>query len=69
MVKINDIEIPTPSGYQVGIMDISKAERNTAGTMLIERIATKRKIELMWNYLALLSIFQLKKPCFRPYFH
>ncbi|ATP40695.1 hypothetical protein CSE16_11905 [Solibacillus sp. R5-41] len=52
MIKIDGKEIPTPSDYQVGIMDISKAERNARGDMIIERIATKRKIELGWKYLS-----------------
>ncbi len=51
MIKINGVAIPTPSDYSIGIQDISKAERNANGTMIIERIATKRKIELAWNYL------------------
>ncbi len=52
MLKINGTLIPTPSDYGVGIMDISKAERNAAGTMIIERIATKRKIEVVYKYLS-----------------
>lgn len=52
MIKINGVELPTPSDYIVSIMDISKAERNAAGTMIIDRIATKRKIELNWKYLS-----------------
>lgn len=51
LIKINGVEIPTPSEYNVGIQDISNAERNANGTMIIERIATKRKIELGWSYL------------------
>jgi len=51
MIKINGVAMPAPSEYSVSIMDISKAERNAAGTMIIERIATKRKIELNWKYL------------------
>lgn len=51
MIKIDGVTIPTPSDYLVGIQDISKAERNARGTMIIERIATKRKLELMWRYL------------------
>lgn len=51
MIKIDGVEIPTPSDFQVGIMDISKAERNARGTMIIERIATKRKLEMAWKYL------------------
>lgn len=52
LIKIEGVDIPTPSEYSVGIQDISKAERNANGTMIIERIATKRKIELSWNYLS-----------------
>lgn len=52
MIKINGVAIPTPSDYSVGIQDISKAERNANGTMIIERITTKRKIELVWKYLS-----------------
>ena len=52
MLKIDGVVIPTPSDYQVGIMDLSKAERNALGTMIIERVATKRKLELSWKYLS-----------------
>lgn len=67
MIKINGVELPTPSGYNVGIQDISKAERNAKGTMIIERIATKRKIELEWKYLSkesLSRVFNLVSPVF-----
>jgi hypothetical protein len=43
--------MPTPSDFQVGIMDISKAERNAIGYMIIERIATKRKLSISYAYL------------------
>lgn len=52
MIVINGSEILTPSTYQVGIQDLSKAERNANGLMIIERIATKRKIEMSWAYLS-----------------
>ncbi|MGI6071372.1 MAG: DUF6711 family protein [Blautia sp.] len=51
LIKINGVDIHAPSEYSVGIQDISKAERNANGTIIIERIATKRKIELSWKYL------------------
>ncbi|WP_066316979.1 DUF6711 family protein [Bacillus sp. FJAT-29814] len=51
LITVGGVALPTPSEYQVDIMDISKAERNAAGTMIIERIATKRKIELGWALL------------------
>lgn len=67
MIKIDGVAIPTPSDYTVGIMDLSKAERNARGDMIIERIATKRKIELSWNYLNkedLSTLFNLVSPVF-----
>ncbi len=51
MIKINGVQIPTPSDYQVMIADLSIAERVASGYLQIERIATKRKIELIWFYL------------------
>lgn len=52
LVTANGVALPTPSDFQVGIMDVSKAERNAAGTMIIERITTKRKLSLSWMYLS-----------------
>lgn len=51
LIKINGVDIPTPSDYIVGIQDLSKADRNTKGAMIVQRIATKRKIEMSWKYL------------------
>lgn len=67
MININGVEIPTPSSYNVGIMDLSKAERNVNGDMVIERIATKRKLELGWSYLSkedLARVLHLVSPVF-----
>lgn len=59
MISINGVTIPAPSDFTVGIQDISKAERNARGTMIIERIATKRKLELQWKYLSKPQLSQL----------
>ena len=59
MIEINGGKIPTPTDYRVGVMDLSKAERNVAGTMVIDRIATKRKLDLSWNYLTKEQVRQL----------
>ena len=61
MIKVNNALIKTPSEYTVSLEDIVNAERNTLGTMVIERVATKRKLELSWNVLTqaeLASILQ-----------
>ena len=52
MITIGGVSIPTPSTYSISIQDLSKAERNANGSMIIERIATKRKLEMSWNYLS-----------------
>lgn len=52
MIRINGTVIPTPATYQISLNDLSKAERNANGTMIIERIATKRKLEMSWAYLS-----------------
>ncbi len=51
LIEIGGVDLPTPSDYSVGIMDLSKAERNARGTMIIERIATKRKLDISYSYL------------------
>lgn len=51
MIEVNNTPIPTPSRFKVGILDISNAERNADGDMMIDRVATKRKLELFWNEL------------------
>ena len=51
MIKIDNVQMPTPSSFNVGIQDLSKAERNARGTLIMERIATKRKLEFSWKYL------------------
>ena len=52
MIKINGVELPTPTDFTAGVMDISDAERNTAGIIHIKRIATKRKLELGWPFMS-----------------
>lgn len=51
LISVGGVALPTPTEFQVGIMDISKAERNANGYMIIERIATKRKLFLTYAYL------------------
>lgn len=52
MFTLNTVTIPSPSSYSVNILDISKADRNANGEMILEIIATKRKLELSYNYLS-----------------
>lgn len=43
--------MPTPTEMTVNVMDLSKADRNANGTMLLERIATKQKLQCKWSAL------------------
>lgn len=43
-IKINGVELLAPSSFTVNIQDLSNAERNANGTIIIERIATKRTL-------------------------
>jgi hypothetical protein len=52
LIEINGVAIPTPSEFSVGVMDISKAERNANGNLIIERINTKKKLSLKYSYLS-----------------
>jgi hypothetical protein len=51
LITIGGVELPTPSDFSVSYQDISKAERNANGLMIIERIATKRKLAFTYAYL------------------
>jgi hypothetical protein len=50
LVTVSGVALPTPTELQVGYFDISKAERNASGRMIIERIATKRKLFLTYSF-------------------
>ncbi|MEY8001211.1 DUF6711 family protein [Clostridium sp. Mt-5] len=59
MLKINGVELPDPSTYNPSIQDISNAQRNARGEMILERIATKRKLSLSWAFLSGTDTLQL----------
>lgn len=50
MINVNGTAIKTPKKLSVGIYDVSKnADRNAEGTILIDRVAVKRKLEMEWG--------------------
>lgn len=51
MLKVDGVDIPTPTDYVVDYEEISKAERNANGTMIKEVIAYKYKLNLTWKKL------------------
>lgn len=67
--------MPTPSKMKVGVFQVSSsADRNAAGTVLIDRVAIKRKIECEWarltpaNLSTLLTAAQVGASSTTPFF-
>lgn len=49
MIKINGVDIATPKTFDITISDLDgESNRNAAGTMVRDRIAIKRKINIEW---------------------
>jgi hypothetical protein len=49
LLTIGGRVMPTPSEFTANLMDISKAERNASGDMVIERITTKKKLQVKYT--------------------
>jgi hypothetical protein len=67
LISISGVALPTPTEVSFGVYDISKAERNANGTMLIERITTKKKISCTYSFVTreqLSTILKLVEPVF-----
>lgn len=56
LLQIGGKDMPTPTEYSISYMDLSKADRNANGSMIIERIATKRKLALTWSYITAVDL-------------
>lgn len=53
MIIVNGVTIKTPQRLSVGIYDVSSnADRNAQGTIVIDRVAVKRKLEMEWGALS-----------------
>jgi hypothetical protein len=62
LLKVNGIDIVTPSVYQVDIADLDgTTNRNAKGDLIRDRIAVKRKLSLEWAPLKTSEISTLLK--------
>lgn len=53
LIKVNNVEIPTPSECTVSVFDIYEStDRDSTGTIHLDYIATKNKLECTWSYLS-----------------
>ena len=51
MLKIAGVTVKTPSELKIGRFDITKSNRAASGKMMMELIATKRRVDVVWKML------------------
>jgi hypothetical protein len=51
MLKIAGVNVKTPAELKVGRFDLSKSGRTASGKMVMELIATKRRVDVVWKML------------------
>ena len=59
ILKADGITLPNPDLYTLDFEEISKAERNAAGTMVKDVIAYKYKLNLTWAMLTQVELAKL----------
>lgn len=53
VLTVNGQSVPTPASMKLTVFDVSStADRNASGNVVIDRVGTKRKLELSWAYLS-----------------
>lgn len=52
MIKIAGADIPSPTEIIPSMYDITEGERDSTGTMHIDLVATKYKLQLKWGILS-----------------
>ena len=51
MLKIAGITVKAPTELKVGRFDLSKSSRTASGKMVMDIIATKRRVDVIWKML------------------
>lgn len=51
MLRVDGVDLPTPTSYTSDFEELSKAERNANGMMIKEVIAYKYKLSVTWKKL------------------
>jgi len=70
MLKIAGIKVASPGDVKVGRFDLTKASRTASGRMVMEYIATKRRVDVVWRYIpdtdlqVILNLLAANKPFF-----
>ena len=51
MLKIAGVSVKTPSEVNIGRFDLTKSGRTASGKMVMDIIATKRRVDVVWKML------------------
>jgi hypothetical protein len=51
MLKIAGVTVKTPTELKVGRFDLTKSGRTASGKMVMDVIATKRRVDVIWKML------------------
>ena len=51
MLKIAGVSVKAPTDLKIGRFDLSKSGRTASGKMVMELIATKRRVDVIWKML------------------
>jgi len=51
MLKIAGVSVKAPTDLKIGRFDITKSSRTASGKMVMELIATKRRVDVVWKIL------------------
>ena len=52
LLTVNGAEMPAPTTLKINIFDVSAtADRNASGNVVIDRVGTKRKLEMTWAHM------------------
>lgn len=49
LISIAGISMPDPAEIKIGRYDLTKSERTASGKMVMEIIATKRRVDCVWK--------------------
>ena len=70
MLKIAGVTVKTPTELKVGRYDLSKSSRTSSGKMVMDVIATKRRVDVVWRMLPdnelkkIIDVIAANKPFF-----
>ena len=70
MLKIAGTTVKTPTELKIGRFDLSKSGRTASGKMVMDIIATKRRVDVVWKMLKdselqqILDLITANKPFF-----